>query len=72
MLVILVVNGACEADLPRLRVDGEEAAGIYEEAVAYWFLLEGHRGGYQEAGRTKDAQNTGGLEPGTRTLLNGE
>ena len=58
MLVVLVVNGACEADLPRLRVDGEEAAGIYEEAVADWFLLEGDGGGYQEAVRTEDKIDT--------------
>lgn len=50
MLVTLIVNGPGQADLTRLCRDGEEAAGIDKEAVAYGFLLEGHSRCHQETG----------------------
>lgn len=52
MLVAFIVNRACQADFPCLCCDGEETAGIDEEAVADWFLLEWYSRCDQEAGET--------------------
>lgn len=51
MLVNLVVDRSGQADFTGLRWDGEETAGVDEEAVADWFLLEGYSRSYQEAGK---------------------
>lgn len=40
MLVALIVNRAGQTDFTGLCWDGEQTAGIDEEAVADWFLLE--------------------------------
>ena len=58
MLVALVVNRAGQADFTSLRGDREETAGIDEEAVADWFLLEGHSRCDQEAGETRRKMDT--------------
>lgn len=50
MLVALVVDRTGQADFTGLCCDGEETAGIDEEAVADCFLLEGHSRCDQEAG----------------------
>lgn len=52
MLVALVVDGTRQADFSRLCRDGEEAAGIDEETVADWFVLEGHDRRDQESAET--------------------
>lgn len=53
MLVTLVIDGAGQADFARVCRDGEQTAGIDEEAVADWFLLEGHSRCHQKPGETE-------------------
>lgn len=53
MLVALVVNRAGQTDFTCLSWNGEQTAGIDEEAVADWFLLEGHSWRDQETVKQK-------------------
>lgn len=53
VLVALVVDGPGQADFAVLGRDGEEAAGVDEQAVADWLLLEGDGRRHQEAAQTK-------------------
>ena len=48
-LVALVVQRPGQAHLSRLSLHGEQTAGVDQQAVADWLLLEGNGQHYQEA-----------------------
>lgn len=50
MLVSLVVQAAGQTDLSTVLIDAEQAAGVDEQVVGDWMLLEGKRRCHQESG----------------------